>query len=154
MKCRYKKTVVTLFSSSKLCRCVQYNTIQYNTIPFIYNTIQYNTLYLAKGGVGTISMDKQYCVFFNVLSLQFINMCDSIGQIVICVLGVRGGSVRRFTVVSIYPLKGAFNYPQTCLIIHCKQFLCSEVQLEAAEFISKIVSDSSPTFGGRERRKL
>ena len=29
MKCRYKKTVVTLFSSSKLCRCVQYNTIQY-----------------------------------------------------------------------------------------------------------------------------
>ena len=40
-------------------------------------------------------------------------MCDSFGQIVIfCVLGGgRGGSVRRFTVVSIYPLKGAFNYP-------------------------------------------
>ena len=39
-------------------------------------------------------------------------MCDSIGQIVIfCVLGGMGGSVRRFTVVCIYPLKGTFIYP-------------------------------------------
>ena len=48
-------------------------------------------------------MDKQYCAFICVIAL--VKLSSSV------FLGGRGGSVRHFAIVSIYPLKGALNYP-------------------------------------------